>query len=160
MRRTAFTPSLASVVCSFLLFQWAGKPPPCFSVAIDFRLLIFGYEFSSKLRIHSYNSVAHKYDNIARVKALGRRYAQYVTPFFDYPPEIRKVIYINAIESINMSLRKVINTRSSFSTDGAVSKLLYLALNHICKKWTMPLQDWKGAINRFAIQFDERIWLT
>ncbi len=55
-----------------------------------------------------------------------------ITPFFDYPPEIRKVIYTtNAIESINMSLRKIIKTRSSFPTDEAVSKLFYLALNNI-----------------------------
>ena len=65
-----------------------------------------------------------------------------ITPFFDYPPEIRKVIYTtNAIESINMSLRKVIKNRSTFPTDEAVSKLFYLALNNISKKWTMPLRD-------------------
>lgn len=56
-------------------------------------------------------------------------------PFFDYPTKIRKVIYTtNAIESINMSLRKVIKTRSSFPTDEAVSKLFYLVLNNISKK--------------------------
>lgn len=81
-----------------------------------------------------------------------------ITPFFDYPPEIRKVIYTtNAIESINMSLRKIIKTRSSFPTDEAVSKLFYLALNNISKKWTMPLRDWKSALNRFSIQFEERM---
>ncbi len=81
-----------------------------------------------------------------------------IIPFFDYPPEIRKVIYTtNAIESINMSLRKVIKTRSSFPTDEAVSKLFYLALNNISKKWTMPIRDWKGALNRFTIQFEDRI---
>jgi putative transposase len=81
-----------------------------------------------------------------------------IIPFFDYPPEVRKVIYTtNAIESINMSLRKVIKTRSSFPTDEAVSKLFYLALNNISKKWTMPIRDWKGALNRFTIQFEDRI---
>jgi transposase-like protein len=75
-----------------------------------------------------------------------------------YPPEIRKVIYTtNAIESINMSLRKVIKTRSSFPTDEAVTKLFYLALRNISKKWTMPIRDWKAALNRFSIQFEERI---
>jgi putative transposase len=84
-----------------------------------------------------------------------------VTPFFDYPPEIRKVIYTtNAIESINMSLRKVTKTRSPFPTDEAVSKLFCLALNNISKKWTMPLRDWKEALNRFTIQFEERISIT
>lgn len=81
-----------------------------------------------------------------------------VIPFFDYPPEIRKVIYTtNAIESINMSLRKVTKARSSFPTDDAVSKLFYLALNNISKKWTMPIRDWKAALNRFAIQFEDRV---
>jgi transposase-like protein len=81
-----------------------------------------------------------------------------IIPFFDYPPEIRKVIYTtNAIESINMSLRKVIKTRSSFPTDDAVTKLFYLALRNISKKWTMPIRDWKAALNRFTIQFEERI---
>jgi len=79
-----------------------------------------------------------------------------IIPFFDYPPEIRKVIYTtNAIESINMSLRKVIKTRSSFPTDDAVTKLFYLALNNISKKWTMPIRDWKAALNRFTIQFED-----
>ena len=63
----------------------------------------------------------------------------------------------NAIESINMSLRKLIKTRSLFPTDDAVSKLFYLALNNISKKWTMPIRDWKAALNRFAIQFEERL---
>ena len=81
-----------------------------------------------------------------------------ITPFFDYPPEIRKVIYTtNAIESINMSLRKIIKNRCSFPNDDAVCKLLYLALNNISKKWSMPIRDWKAALNRFSIQFDERI---
>ena len=51
---------------------------------------------------------------------------------------------ISAIESINMSLRKVIKTRSSFPTDEAVTKLFYLALNNISKKWSMPIRDWKA----------------
>jgi len=84
-----------------------------------------------------------------------------VIPFFDYPPEIRKVIYTtNAIESINMSLRKVTKTRSSFPTDEAVTKLFYLALRNISKKWTMPIRDWKAALNRFSIQFEERILMS
>ena len=87
-----------------------------------------------------------------------RRNWSRVIPFFDYPAEIRKVIYTtNAIESINMSLRKIIKNRSSFPTDEAASKLFYLALNNISKKWTMPIRDWKAALNRFTIQFDDRM---
>jgi len=79
-------------------------------------------------------------------------------PFFAYPKEIRKVIYTtNAIESMNMSLRKVTKNRGSFPTDDAVFKLLYLALMKITKKWNMPIQHWKQAMNHFAILFEDRM---
>jgi putative transposase len=94
----------------------------------------------------------------ASIAQSWRRNWARVVPFFDYPPEIRKVIYTtNAIESINMSLRKIIKNRSSFPTDEAASKLLYLALNNISRKWTMPIRDWKAALNRFTIQFEDRM---
>jgi putative transposase len=81
-----------------------------------------------------------------------------IIPFFDYPPEIRKVIYTtNAIESVNMSLRKITKNRGSFPTDESLLKLFYLALNNISKKWTMPIRDWKAALNRFTIQFEDRM---
>ena len=81
-----------------------------------------------------------------------------IIPFFDYPPEIRKVIYTtNAIESVNMSLRKITKNRGSFPSDEALLKLFYLALKNISKKWTMPIRDWKAALNRFTIQFEERV---
>ena len=81
-----------------------------------------------------------------------------ITPFFEYPPEIRKVIYTtNAIESVNMSLRKITKNRGSFPSDDALLKLFYLALNNISKKWTMPIRDWKAALTRFTIQFEERM---
>jgi putative transposase len=79
-------------------------------------------------------------------------------PFFDYPPEIRKVIYTtNAIESVNMSLRKVTKNRGAFPSDESLVKLFYLALRNISKKWTMPIRDWKAALNRFTIQFEGRL---
>ena len=81
-----------------------------------------------------------------------------IIPFFDYPPEIRKVIYTtNAIESVNMSLRKITKNRGSFPNDEALLKLFYLALRNISKKWTMPIRDWKAALTRFTIQFEDRI---
>jgi len=68
------------------------------------------------------------------------------------------VIYTtNAIESVNMSLRKVTKSRGSFPNDDALIKLYYLALRNISKKWTMPIQNWKAALNRFTILFDERM---
>ena len=87
-----------------------------------------------------------------------RNHWQRIIPFFDYPPEIRRIIYTtNAIESVNMSLRKVSKNRGSFPNDEAVIKLFYLALSNIAKKWSMPLRDWKPALNRFTIQFNERM---
>src|ERR1041385_5716100 len=81
-----------------------------------------------------------------------------VIPFFAHPPEIRKVIYTtNAIESLNMSLRKVTKTRGSFPNDEAVFKLLYLALRNIAKNWTRSMHDWKAALNRFAIVYENRL---
>jgi putative transposase len=82
-----------------------------------------------------------------------------VIPFFAHPPEIRKVIYTtNAIESLNMSLRKVSKARGSFPNDEALLKLLYLALRNVAKKWTrMMVVDWKAALNRFAIIYEDRL---
>jgi putative transposase len=81
-----------------------------------------------------------------------------VIPFFAHPPEIRRVIYTtNAIESLNMSLRKVTKSRGSFPNDEAAFKLLYLALRNIARKWTMPIHDWKAALNRFAIVYENRL---
>jgi putative transposase len=78
--------------------------------------------------------------------------------FFDYPPEIRRVIYTtNAIESLNYSLRKGLKYRGTFPTDEAIFKVLYLALNTITKKWTQPIRDWKVALNQFVILFGERM---
>jgi putative transposase len=86
-----------------------------------------------------------------------RRNWERLTPFFDYPPEIRKVIYTtNAIESVNMSLRKLTKNRGSFPSDEALTKLFYLALRNISQKWTMPIRDWKAALTRFTIQFGDR----
>ena len=87
-----------------------------------------------------------------------RRNWSRLIPFFDYPPEIRKVIYTtNAIESVNMGLRKLSKNRGSFPSDEALTKLFYLALRNISQKWTMPIRDWKAALTRFTIQFGDRI---
>lgn len=81
-----------------------------------------------------------------------------ITPFLAYPGDIRKAIYTtNAIESMNMSLRKVTKNRGSFPNTDAATKLLYLALRNISKKWTKPIREWGRAINQFAIIFDGRV---
>jgi len=77
-----------------------------------------------------------------------------LSEFFKYPPEIRRAIYTtNAIESMNYQLRKVTKNRSSFSTDEAILKILYLAIRNASEKWTMPIRDWGQALNQFAIEF-------
>jgi transposase-like protein len=74
--------------------------------------------------------------------------------FFKYPPEIRKAIYTtNAVESMNYQLRKVTKNRSTFSTDDAILKILYLAVRNASKKWTMPIREWGQALNQFAVEF-------
>jgi putative transposase len=83
---------------------------------------------------------------------------QRIIPYFAYPPEIRRVIYTtNTIESLNMSLRKVTKNRGSFPNDEAMFKLLYLALTNISKRWTMPIKNWKSALNQFSIMFEDRL---
>lgn len=102
---------------------------------------------------------AEKWDRrYPSISQIWRRNWEQVTPFFAYPAEIRKVIYTtNAVESLNMSLRKVIKTRGSFPNEEAALKLLYLALARVAQKWTRPVQDWKAALNRFAILYEDRL---
>ena len=81
-----------------------------------------------------------------------------LTPLFDYPPEIRRVIYTtNAIESLNYRLRRVLRNRGAFPNDASIMKLLYLALSNAAKKWTLPIRDWKAALNQFMIRFGKRM---
>jgi transposase-like protein len=91
---------------------------------------------------------------------LWRKNWERVIPFFDYPEDIRKVIYTtNAIESLNRSLRKVIKTKGAFPNDASILKLFYLALANIAKKWTLPIRDWKAALSQLAIRFAGRFEL-
>ena len=84
-----------------------------------------------------------------------------IIPFLEYPDYIRKSIYTtNAIESANYSLRKIIKNRSILKNDIAISKLLYLALRNIEKKWTMPIQNWPLIISQLEIHFPKRLKLT
>lgn len=81
----------------------------------------------------------------------------HIIPFLDYPPNIRRAIYTtNAIESANRSLRKTLKVRSVFPNDKAAIKLIYLSLQQIKKRWTMPIREWKQALNQFAIEFNDR----
>ena len=87
-----------------------------------------------------------------------RRNWEQVIPFFAYPAEVRRVIYTtNAIESLHMTLRKIIKTRGSFPTDDAATKLLYLALRNVKKGWKRSTREWTAALNQFAIMFGDRL---
>ncbi|WP_425102613.1 IS256 family transposase [Burkholderia ambifaria] len=82
---------------------------------------------------------------------------EHVVPFYVFPPEIRRVVYTtNAIESLNMQLRKIIKTRGHFPNDEAAIKLLWLALRNVLAKTVRAAFDWKSAMNQFAILFGER----
>ena len=95
---------------------------------------------------------------LAPIGQSWRRNWSRIIPFFAYPPEIRKVIYTtNAIESLNMSLRKITKNRGAFPNDDALLKLFYLAMQNISRKWTLPIRDWKAALTRFSIQFEDRM---
>jgi len=81
-----------------------------------------------------------------------------VIVLFDYPDEIRKIIYTtNAIESLNSVIRKAIKNRKIFPSDNSAFKVVYLAIMQASKKWTMPLKNWKPAMNRFLIEYGERL---
>ena len=98
-----------------------------------------------------------KYPTISQ---MWRNHWQHVIPFFDYPQDIRKVIYTtNAIESLNRSLRKVIKTKGAFPTDASIIKIFYMALANISRKWTMPIRTWNAAVSQFAIKFAGRFKL-
>lgn len=81
-----------------------------------------------------------------------------LTVFLQYPPKIRKVIYTtNAIESLNSQFRKVIKNKKVFPKDDSVFKSLYLTIDYLTKKWSMPVRYWSEAMPYFAIEFEDRI---
>jgi putative transposase len=91
------------------------------------------------------------------IGALWQRNWERVIPFFAFPAEIRKIIYTtNAVESLNMSLRKSLKTRGAFPSEEAALKVMYLALRNVIGKWERPLK-WKAALNRFTMLWEDRI---
>jgi putative transposase len=92
------------------------------------------------------------------VSQVWRRNWARITPFFNYPPDIRAAIYTtNSVESLNRSLRKIIKTRGGFPNEEAALKLLFLALRQAAKKWTMPIHHWREALNHFTILWPEQM---
>lgn len=91
------------------------------------------------------------------IAPLWSRNWERVTPFFAFPTEIRRIIYTtNSVESLNMSLRKIIKTRGTFPSEEAGLKLLFLALRNVVEKWE-TVQHWKAALSRFTLLWEDRI---
>jgi putative transposase len=85
----------------------------------------------------------------------------HVSTFFKYPEHIRKIIYTtNALEGLHRQLRKVTKNRSVFPNDEALTKILYLAIQDVMKKWTMPLANWALTISQLAVMYEGRFVLT
>ena len=95
-----------------------------------------------------------------RYQAIGKLWKENwerVIPFFEFPEDVRRVMYTtNAVESLHMSLRKIIKTRGSFPSEDAAVKLLYPALRNVSAKWD-TIQHWKQAMNHFQMLWGERI---
>jgi putative transposase len=105
------------------------------------------------------DSFANKWDEkYPQISKSWRSNWENLITIFDYPADIRKVIYTtNAIESLNSVIRKSVKTRKVFPSDDAALKIIYLAVEAASKKWTMPIRNWKEALNRFMIEFEEQL---
>lgn len=110
---------------------------------------------SAQQALHEFRTVwDSRYPTIG---PLWERHWQGIIPFLAYPTFVRKAIYTtNAIESLNHTLRKITKNRGAFPNDEAALRLLFLGLQNAAKKWTMPIRDWKDALNQFAILFADR----
>jgi len=97
-------------------------------------------------------------DKYPQISKSWRNHWENINTLFNYPPDIRKAIYTtNAIESLNSVIRKATKKRKLFPTDDAAKKVIYLAIREASKKWTMPIRNWKPALNRFIIEFEDRL---
>jgi putative transposase len=93
----------------------------------------------------------------AAIGAAWHRHWTHVIPFYAYPREVRKMIYTtNAIESLNSVLRRAVRTRGHFPSDEAATKLIWLRLRELTKKWKMPAREWSAAKAQFAVVFGDR----
>ena len=97
-------------------------------------------------------------DKYPQISKSWRTHWENLNTLFNYPEEIRKAIYTtNAIESLNSVISKAIKKRKLFPTDDSAKKVIYLAIQAASKKWTMPIRNWKAALNRFMIEFENRL---
>jgi putative transposase len=81
-----------------------------------------------------------------------------LSTYFKYPQEVRTLIYTtNAVEGFHRMLRKFTKTKSAYPSDDAVRKSVYLSIQEISKKWTMPIRDWGCIIGQMMIFFEDRL---
>lgn len=93
----------------------------------------------------------------AAIGKMWRRHWTGITPLFAYPEEIRRAIYTtNVVESLHMTLRKVIKTRGSFPSEESALKLLYLALKNVARRWKAA-PNWRTSLNHFMLLYGDRI---
>jgi transposase-like protein len=127
------------------------------AVTIDLKLI---YQASTEMEAQAQLEQFEKTwdDKYPQISKSWRGNWHNLIAIYDYPAEIRKVIYTtNAIESLNSVIRKSTRNRKIFPDDQSALKVVYLAIQEASKKWTMPIRNWKPALNRFSIEFGERV---
>ena len=103
------------------------------------------------------NNIKKKYKENKRLMKKVDEYVGYIYPLFEYPEEIRKIIYTtNPIESLNSALRKVTRGKGSFINEMALMKVLYLRVEDLQKKWCKGTRNWRNVQNQLSIIFGER----
>ena len=121
-----------------------------------------------KLIYHSVNEAEAEHQLLQFGKKWDDKYPQItkswtnnwhnLSAIYNYPPDIRKAIYTtNAIESLNSVVRKATRSRKVFPDDDSAKKVMCVAIQDASKRWTMPIRNWKPALNRFSIEFGERV---
>ena len=108
---------------------------------------------------HALDDFAKKWDDkYPNISKQWRRHWPNLITLFDYPEDIRRAIYTtNAIESLNSVIRKATKKRKIFPHDQSAIKVIYLATQAASQRWTMSIQNWRAALNRFMIEFEGRI---
>ena len=157
---SATYPKAQIQLCIVHMVRHSLKFVPCKDykeVTADLKLIYkSNTEQEGKLELDRFTDKWHeKYPQIS--KSWNSNWENLIT-IFSYPADIRKVIYTtNAIESLKSVIRKSVKTRKVFPSDDAALKVIYLAVESASKKWTMPIRDWKPALNRFNIEFEEEL---
>ncbi|MCP4055441.1 MAG: IS256 family transposase [Mesoflavibacter sp.] len=117
---------------------------------------------NEKQALQALDEFAKKWDDkLPAISRMWRRNWDNLITIFDFPTDIRKIIYTtNAIESLNSVIRKSTKNRKIFPNDDSALKVVYLACEQASKKWTMPIRNWMPALNRFVIEFGDRLELV